>query len=115
MTPKQIRAAKSRGAKKSIRLTNARLGPEGRSARSAKSHPRKSYFAVGLVPIPYEKRVKWCRRGGKTRGAQNVAIGLVGKFGLSLHVRWHVNRNRTNSKCKHCKKFQKLSALSAKD
>ena len=104
MDSPQVRAAKSAGGRKSIEQTNKRLGPKGRSQRSKLSHiNRTEYFAVGSVPIPYQKRVKWCRRGGNTRGPQNVEAGIVGKFGLALHVRWHANRNRRNKRCKYCR------------
>jgi len=35
-------------------------------------------------------------------GAVNVKNGIVGKWGWSLHIRWHAKREKPNERCPHC-------------
>jgi hypothetical protein len=51
-------------------------------------------------------------RGGKTQGLiqgpRQVENGYVGgRWPIAQHVRWHVNCNRLNPKCKHCRKVSR--------
>jgi hypothetical protein len=48
-------------------------------------------------------RAKGGKKGGPKVGQMMLIRGVVGKWSVMLHTRWHVNRKQKNKKCPHCR------------
>jgi hypothetical protein len=93
------------GLSRKQRIANA---VKGGKAQGAVARDSGQIQQLALDNIDPKKARKIRSLGGKVSGKNNHKNGVVGKWGWSLHIRWHVNRKKSNKHCPHCltKKFQ---------